>query len=211
MNGTTKRGGCRKIYKAALVTSTILAGVMAGVGTSMAAAPGGFFAAHSALPDAQLSDLRGGLRVGGFEFDIGVKIRSIVEGRLELLSELTLDHPGRWRPTWMTGRFLSGNEPGAGTAGGELAADLPVANVAPQIRTGGKGLSIALGDPATAQIVHQITDGNLATIINNALDNQSIVNSTEFDIGVTDISNLTTRLNPTLRLGAISRRAFRQF
>ncbi len=159
------------------------------------------FSAFAPVDNDDLDQMRGGMVIGGVVFDFGLTVRSTVNGAMELVTQLTMNDAGQWLPA-----TTQVNPSNAGLAdvdtGGEQTATTAAAAVQ---QSNGGGYSVALGDPSSTQIVHQVNNnGQVLAMINNTADRQIFESSTEVNIHVRSLTSYIMNALPAIKARKIT-------
>lgn len=119
----------------------------------------------------ELAGMRGGIRIDGIDFGLGLTLRT-TEATRQLVSELTLTDSGQW------------------VAGSAAAGGAPVALTG--IGTG--DFRAVLGDPMTTEIVHSLDGNGIGSTITNRLDNVVITQAAVLNLTINNYAQLSRSL-----------------
>jgi len=115
-------------------------------------------AALEKLADSDLRDMRGGMRIGTLDLSIGAEIATTVSDGVALVSKFAVDDAGKLHAA---------------------------ASPSPQPSAiGNAGLVAVAGNSATTQVVHQILNNDIATVVSNRVNNATINQVMVLDIAV---------------------------
>jgi hypothetical protein len=141
----------------------------------------------SPMGDADLARARGGFRFGGFDFDLGVVARSIVEHaadgsatRLEVVTNFSVPEIGKLANKGTTVSAIAGGpQAGPGDTGGAGAAT-PATDAVPSVTTLSIGGSTVVDLGGTTQIVHHM----LNTFVQNSDVGRVIANEVNLNLHI---------------------------
>ena len=164
-----------------------------------------------ALSDDELSGLRGGfITTNGFTFGFGVVIRSYIDDRLALQTQLT------WTPTGPVTHQVQGDVPGVTDLASAMTSLLNSGIDLTGIKGASGGVALVDGNGATA-LIHNVTTNQLQSLIINNASYRNIRQDMELNLYLPDlaaiqansitqqqVSQLTYDLNTSL-VGSLGR------
>ena len=164
-----------------------------------------------ALSDDELSDLRGGfITTNGFTFGFGVVIRSYIDDKLALQTQLT------WTPKGPVTEQIRGDVPGVTDLASAMTSLLNNGIDLRGITGTSGGVALVDGNGATA-LIHNVTTGQLQNLIVNSANNRNLRQDMELNLYLPDLAamqsassaqqraaQMTYDLNTTL-VGALGR------
>lgn len=135
------------------------------------------------MTDDDLAEARGGfMTAGGFTFDFGVVVRSYVNDKLALQTQLT------WTPTGPVTQQTQHSVPGVQDLASAMA-DLVAGGVDLTGLQNVGGVAVVDSDGATA-ILHNITTSQLQNLIINNADNRNIRQDMELNLVLPDLATI---------------------
>lgn len=163
------------------------------------------------LSDDELSDLRGGfITTNGFTFGFGVVIRSYIDDKLALQTQLT------WTPKGAVTEQIRGDVPGVTDLASAMTSLLNNGIDLRGITGTSGGVALVDGNGATA-LIHNVTTGQLQNLIVNSANNRNLRQDMELNLYLPDLAamqsassaqqraaQMTYDLNTTL-VGALGR------
>lgn len=163
------------------------------------------------LSDEELSGLRGGfITTNGFTFGFGVVIRSYVDNKLALQTQLT------WTPKGAVTEQIRGDVPGVTDLASAMTSLLNNGIDLSGITGTSGGVALVDGNGATA-LIHNVTSGQLQNLIVNNANNRNLRQDMELNLYLPDLAamqsassaqqraaQITYDLNTTL-IGALGR------
>ena len=139
-------------------------------------------AGPQALSDDELSGLRGGfITTNGFTFGFGVVIRSYIDDRLALQTQLT------WTPTGPVTQQVRGDVPGVTDLANAMTSLLNSGIDLRGISGTSGGVALVDGDGATA-LIHNVTSGQLQNLIVNSANNRNLRQDMELTLYLPDLA-----------------------
>lgn len=153
----------------------------AGPPLALAAAPA--LAGPRTMTDHDLAEARGGfMTAGGFTFNFGVVVRSYVNDKLALQTQLT------WTPTGPVTQQTQYSVPGVEDLAVAMA-DLAAGGIDLAGLQNVGGVAMVDSDGATA-ILHNITTSQLQNLIINNADNRNIRQDMELNLILPDLATI---------------------
>jgi len=137
--------------------------------------------AEARIGFADLAVARGGIRVGGIDFGLGVTLRTAAATQ-NLVSELTLSDAGRW----VAASSSATNAPPSGFSVSGL---------------GTGNFQATLGDPSTTQVIQSLNNAGIGTIVTNRMNGVSIAQTTSLNITLNNYSQLAQSMTSWPMIG----------
>jgi len=126
----------------------------------------------SAMSDAELGDMRGGILTPlGLEIGFGAEVRTYVDGQLALQTRLTWTDQGA-----VTERL------------GDLG-DVTATGAPPDGWT-----AVLAGDGGATQVLHDLTDGRIASVVVNTANGREIRQNTDIRLSIPQLAELQGQL-----------------
>jgi hypothetical protein len=202
--------------------------------------------APNALSSRDLDTKRGGFSVGGMDLSIGLQITTLVQGLMQVQTNLGMNNAGQWTlvatrtqtfPT--TGgltaagptsplvtpntqnQFVVVAQPGGPTSGGSTpppggastaqTGDPTTTPITTNTSSGSpKGPSagstaftVVAGDPATTQVIQQVTKGSISTVISNQLNNVTVSNQSVLNVTINNAAAISRTLGTIMAANRI--------
>ena len=136
------------------------------------------------LSDDELSDLRGGfITTNGFTFGFGVVIRSYIDDKLALQTQLT------WTPKGAVTEQIRGDVPGVTDLASAMTSLLNNGIDLRGITGTSGGVALVDGNGATA-LIHNVTTGQLQNLIVNNASNRDLRQDMELNLYLPDLATM---------------------
>ncbi len=167
--------------------------VVSGPTSGCAAVATGPFGFATPLPDNELTALRGGFAVGGFDLAVGIVARSVIDQalgglgeRLEVVTRFTVPAAGRivhaGTSVQTLGEIAGGSAPPLPGSGGPNAANVAVS-------TTGTTTTVDIGGTT------RLTQNMLNTFVENTDVNRVVTNQLDIDLKVGGVARQLAALN----------------
>jgi hypothetical protein len=165
---------------------------------------GGPFDGLTRIPAAEMAQLRGGLEIGGLQMDLTARIRTYVDERLALATEMRIDRLAEGqqalqeRLARIPGRAPeSAGSIGNGPAPGKVAGS-PEAPPPP--------LPVVTNESVGATTVHHVlSQRGLVSTVSNTASGRSVHQQVDVDVTVHNFSEFARHVRDTLQARAIGR------
>jgi hypothetical protein len=151
-----------------------------------------------ALSDEDLSVLRGGfITTNGFTFGFGVVIRSYINDKLALQTQLT------WTPTGAVTQQTRGDVPGAMDLASAMTALLNSGIDLTGLNGVSGGVAVIDGNGATA-LIHNVTTGQLQNLMVNSANNRNLRQDMELNLYLPDLAAMQAATSAQQRAAQIT-------
>lgn len=166
----------KALLRAAALAATLLLGAFAAAGSAHAADLTPFGAEVQAMSDVELSEERGGLKTPFGEIDFGAVVRTFIDGKIAVETQLDWTDAGAVQNQAIGILQSELRERAAGLGGVRLAGDLPA------VVLGGHN-----GDTA---VLHHLTGDQITNMVVNTADNRDIRLETVITIVIPELAQL---------------------
>lgn len=148
------------------------------------------------LAESELRELRGGFSVNGVDLSIAAQIATVAVGKVALITDLVLNNAGRLEEVASHTIVLSGatgsTPDGGSTSHGFVLNLTPQGNAPVTSAPAGKGstsFQAVAGNSATTEIIQQLVNNSITTLVSNRVNGAIIDQSLTLNISAKNFSS----------------------
>lgn len=144
--------------------------------------------ARNTVSDNVLGEKRGGIRIAGIDFAFGLQLRTLTEGVMQLTTNLVMNDSGRFLVAGSQGQIIApaGSQP--------TNAQIPLTITNNTRGNGPTNFTAVAGDPSTTQIVQQVVNNSISTLVTNRVNGVTVDNEATLNVTVNNANKVSAAL-----------------